>query len=118
VSQKAAEAALERVGDDEITAMRDAYRERRDLAADILGGAGLLASLPAGAFYALVDLGAVDRDSMRLARRLLEEERVATAPGETFGPSGRGLVRISLASSPETVRDGCERIVRFSRDAA
>jgi aspartate/methionine/tyrosine aminotransferase len=91
VSQRAAEAALG-VPDDYIMTMRDAYRERRDLAASILGPAGLLAHFPHGAFYALVDLGVAGQDSYFIARDLLTKKRVATAPREdlwsVWGRSG------------------------------
>jgi aspartate/methionine/tyrosine aminotransferase len=39
--------------------------------------------------------------------------RVATAPGETFGAEATGMVRISLATAPELLEEGCCRIVRF-----
>jgi bifunctional pyridoxal-dependent enzyme with beta-cystathionase and maltose regulon repressor activities len=47
-----------------------------------------------------------------VARELLLGHRVAVAPGETFGPGGRGLARISLASSASDLVEGVERIVR------
>jgi aspartate/methionine/tyrosine aminotransferase len=94
--------------------MRDAYRRRRDLAAEILEPAGLLPVRPRGAFYAIVDLRESGILSRELAVRLLEDKQVATAPGDTFGKLlADGFVRISLASSDEDVRDGCERLVSF-----
>jgi L-glutamine---4-(methylsulfanyl)-2-oxobutanoate aminotransferase len=44
------------------------------------------------------------------AERLLTEHRVAVAPGEGFGPSGAGWVRISLATPDETLDLGLERL--------
>jgi L-glutamine---4-(methylsulfanyl)-2-oxobutanoate aminotransferase len=44
------------------------------------------------------------------AERLLEEHRVAVAPGEGFGPSGAGWARLSLAVSDETLDAGLERL--------
>jgi len=44
------------------------------------------------------------------AERLLEEHRVAVAPGEGFGPSGAGWARISLAVSDEVLELGVERL--------
>jgi aspartate aminotransferase/aminotransferase len=114
VSQRAAEAALS-VPDDYIIKMRNAYRDRRDLAASILEPAGLLAHFPHGAFYALVDLGVAGEDSYFIARDLLTKKKVATAPGKTFGASGAGLVRISLVGAPETIETGCRRIVDYAR---
>jgi aspartate/methionine/tyrosine aminotransferase len=112
ISQRAAEAAL-RGSQDIVATMRDAYRERRDLVCGLLDWTGLLAARPHGAFYAMVDLRDLGMPSSELARRLLEEERVATAPGSTFGPSAEGMVRISLAASAESLAEGCRRIIRF-----
>ena len=44
------------------------------------------------------------------AERLLEEPRVAVAPGEGFGPSGAGWARISLAVSDDVLELGAERL--------
>ena len=46
------------------------------------------------------------------AERLLTEERVAVAPGEGFGPSGAGWVRLSVAVDDESVERGAERLAR------
>jgi aspartate/methionine/tyrosine aminotransferase len=113
VSQKAAEAALALDGS-AVDSMRQAYRGRRDAAVAILEQAGLLASYPSGAFYALVDLRSSGLGSDELAWALLDEERVATAPGSTFGASTEGMVRISFATNTEDLVEGCARIVRFA----
>ena len=110
VSQKAAEAAL--TGPQTcVEHMRDAYRARRDVALTILGRAGLTTSVPRGAFYMLVDVSRVTLDSYAFAYDLLREQRVAVAPGETFGPAGRGLVRVSLATDQAVLEDGVRRLV-------
>lgn len=109
ISQKAAEAAIG--GPQECVAlMRAAYRERRDLAVDALRREDLLASEPHGAFYVLADVSRATRDTYGLARRLVIEHGVAVAPGETFGPAGAGLVRISLATDRDTLAEGIRRL--------
>lgn len=113
VSQRAAEAAL--TGPQAcVEEMRAAYARRREIVREILGGAGLLPVVPNGAFYALVALRSTGLPSRDISRMLLEEERVAVAPGATFGSQAEGMVRISLASSDEAVTEGCKRIVRFA----
>jgi aminotransferase len=42
--------------------------------------------------------------------RILEEARVALAPGEGFGPAGAGHARISLAVTDEALDEGLERL--------
>jgi L-glutamine---4-(methylsulfanyl)-2-oxobutanoate aminotransferase len=47
------------------------------------------------------------------ADRLLVEERVAVAPGEGFGPSGAGWVRLSLAVSDAAIDEAAGRLARL-----
>jgi aspartate/methionine/tyrosine aminotransferase len=110
ISQKAAEFAFS-MPQEPVAEMREAYRRRRDVVVELLGPN--LASIPQGAFYALVDVSAAGMDSYAVARSLLSEEGLAIAPGETFGPSGAGLVRISLATAQELLEEGCRRLLRY-----
>ena len=52
------------------------------------------------------------RTPTTFARRLITQAGVAVAPGETFGPSGAGKVRLSLATATPDLREGTERLVR------
>lgn len=109
ISQKAAQAALS--GPQSCVAeMRAAYQARRDTAHAILDQAGVHASRPLGAFYMLVDVSRVTRDSYAFAHQLLASQRVAVAPGETFGAAGQGLVRVSLATAPSALEEGVRRL--------
>jgi aspartate aminotransferase/aminotransferase len=110
IAQKAGQAALD--GDQAcVTQMVDAYRARRDLVVDILGRGGLLISVPRGAFYIMADVSSVGSDSYAFARRLIQDKAVAVAPGETFGPSGAGKVRLSLATATPELCEGAQRLV-------
>jgi aspartate aminotransferase/aminotransferase len=109
VSQMAAQAAL--LGPQECVAeMRDAYSARRDLAVAALREHGLFVTEPRGAFYILGDVSAATSDTFGLARHLVVEHGVAVAPGETFGPAGAGLVRLSLAASASSLEEGIRRL--------
>lgn len=108
VAQKAAQAALE--GDQSCVAeMRNAYRDRRDRVVEILDGAGLLVNRPGGAFYVMADTSATGMNGYDLCKRLILDYGVAVAPGEAFGPGGRGTIRISLATAMEDLVEGVER---------
>lgn len=111
VNQKAAEAAL-RGPQDCVDEMRASYQRRRDLLVATMQGTDILAVVPHGAFYAMLDVSSAAQDTYEFARRLLLEQGVAVAPGETFGPSGQGLVRIALCAVDETIRQGAEAIAR------
>ena len=115
IAQKAAEAALD--GPQECVAeMVAAYAHRRDLAVDLLRESGLLVSIPQGAFYVMADVSGAEGDSRRFALRLVRERGVSVAPGTAFGRVGAGMVRISLASSDEDLREGIPRLAEAVRD--
>jgi aspartate/methionine/tyrosine aminotransferase len=110
VSQKAAEAAIAG-SQDCVLEMRNAYRHRRDAVLALLECAGVRATVPRGAFYVLVDVSHMARETFPFARRLLQEHRVAVAPGETFGEVGCGHVRVSLAADQRVLEEGVRRLV-------
>ena len=72
----------------------------------------MLVARPQGAFYVMADVSAAAEDGYDLCRRLVTEHGVATAPGETFGPRGAGMIRLSLAASEEDLRTGVDRVVK------
>ena len=110
ISQKAAEAAV--LGDQSCVAeMVAAYRSRRDLALTLLEEEGMAAIVPHGAFYVMVSVPT--DDTLDFAKRLVRHAGVAVAPGDAFGQGGRGMIRISLASHPETIREGIHRLAAF-----
>jgi len=51
--------------------------------------------------------------SEEFCSRLLHEEKVAVVPGNAFGPSGEGFVRISYAYSIDKIKVALERMGRF-----
>jgi aminotransferase len=78
-----------------------AYERRRDMLTAVLPGPVACE----GTFYLWVRL-----PPALSVERLLEEHRVAVAPGEGFGPSGRGWARFSLAVDDATVALAAERL--------
>ena len=112
ISQKAAEAALE-LDRQHIDEMVEQYRQRRDLAMDILKKHGLFFYTPAGAFYVLIDISSTGMDSDTFADRLLSEQRVAAAPGATFGALAGNYIRVSLATEDSAIMEGLERICKY-----
>jgi aminotransferase len=86
----------------------EVYRRRRDV---LVQGLGL--QPPEGTFYAWWRLP----DGLTAAR-LLEEARVAVAPGEGFGARGAGYARLSLAVDDADLAEGVARLAAAQRDAA
>lgn len=116
VAQKAAEAALDGPQDC-VGEMREFYRARREQAMAMLGAAGLTVDRPGGAFYVMVDVSAVSGDATGFALKLLHDYRVAVAPGDTFGPGGRGLVRVALCASEAALEAGLGTLISVIRGA-
>jgi aspartate/methionine/tyrosine aminotransferase len=52
-------------------------------------------------------------DTVAFAMDLVREEQVTVAPGDAFGLRGVGMVRLSLASHPDTIEEGITRLARF-----
>jgi aspartate aminotransferase len=69
---------------------------------------GVRVSKPDGTFYAFADFRAHDKNSTRLAERLLEKVRVVTVPGIEFGLEGH--LRISYCGSIKEITEGVDRI--------
>ncbi len=113
IAQRGAIAAL-RGPQDYVATMRGVYHRRRDLAVATADEVGLPYVTPEGAFYLWVPLGERAADPMEFCRALIEEEHVAVAPGSTFGPSGGGAVRVSLAASADDIEEGLRRLARFA----
>jgi aspartate/methionine/tyrosine aminotransferase len=115
IAQKAAEAALD--GSQEcVHEMVSAYAHRRDLAVDLLEEAGMLLSVPHGAFYVMADVSAAGMGSRDFALKLVAERGVSVAPGTAFGKVAGRAVRISLASSDADLREGIGKLAEAVRD--
>jgi aspartate aminotransferase len=85
--------------------MYDAFEARRDLVVDRVASIdGLSCPRPEGAFYAYLDPG-LDEPALDVATYLLEEYGVVLAPGDGFGATTPGHLRLSFASSPAELRD-------------
>jgi aspartate aminotransferase len=121
VSQAAAVEALNGQ-QDSIVAMREVYRERRDLVVGMLNEApGINCHKPEGAFYVFPSVhgcigkttpkGAKITDDESFVLALLDEEDVAAVHGSAFMYPGH--FRISYATDTESLREACTRIKRF-----
>jgi aspartate aminotransferase len=90
------------------------FNERRSLLSDGLRAIeGVQLLPPEGAFYAFPDVSAWGLDSLTLCTRLLDEVGLAVVPGVAFGDDR--CIRLSCAASPDTLRDGIDRLLRFRR---
>ncbi|MFB6082131.1 MAG: pyridoxal phosphate-dependent aminotransferase [Halanaeroarchaeum sp.] len=101
---------------DVVEEMRTRYRERRDYVLDRVDEVpGVDATVPDGGFYVFADVRDLGESSLTVARRLVEEAGVVTAPGVGFGDAGEGHLRISFASSMADLEAAFDRIEAFAR---
>ena len=112
LAQYAAIEAL-RNGARAVEEMRQAYDRRRRLLIKRLNEMGLETFEPQGAFYVFPDIRSTALDSTTFCERLLMEKKVAIIPGNAFGESGEGFVRISYAASIEDIAMALDRIESF-----
>jgi aspartate/methionine/tyrosine aminotransferase len=96
---------------DLVASMRDAYRERRDRALEVLRGGGLPVVTPQGAFYLWADIGRAGIRSDQFVRELIAQRGVAAAPGTAFGAAGDSYLRLSLASHLDQLLEGSRRLI-------
>ena len=111
-SQYAAIEAI-RNGDKDITVMRKSYDERRRFLFKRLSDMGMPAFEPLGAFYIFPSIQRFGMSSDEFATQLLKQQRLAVVPGNAFGASGEGFIRISYAYSIDRLREAMDRIEQF-----
>lgn len=124
ISQKAGEAAY--TGDlTAVTYMREQFKKRRNYIVEELSNIeGLKCFKPSGAFYVFPDIshylgmktkkGEKISSSTDLCMYLIEEQGLATVPGDAFGePDG---IRLSYASSMGELEEGMDRLKKGLSD--
>ena len=111
-SQYAAVEALKN-GDEDIKVMREEYNHRRRYLLNEFKKLGLPCFEPYGAFYVFPCIKKFGMSSDDFCTRLLKEEKLAVVPGNAFGDSGEGYIRISYAYSMENLKTAMERFEHF-----
>lgn len=116
ISQKAAAAALN-ADQSCVSQMNHAFKGRRDFVVRALNSMPGVSCLPGdGTFYAFAEVSRAMaalgcRDDNEFAELLLNDAGVAVVPGSGFGAPGH--VRLSFATSMETLEKALDRIARF-----
>ncbi len=97
----------------EVEKMRESYNQRRRFLMHSFRQMGLPCFEPFGAFYVFPCIKEFGMSSEEFATKLLEQERVAVVPGDAFGESGEGFIRISYAYSLDALKVAVGRLDRF-----
>ena len=93
--------------------MNEAYLKRRDYVYDRLIEIGCTVEKPGGAFYIFPNIAFTGMDDWDFATALLKEQHMAVVPGSAFSEHGKGHIRISFASSIDTLKEGMDRLEAF-----
>ena len=95
-------------------AIREQYRQRRDLLVNAFRKAGFDCLTPPGAFYTFPDVRQrLGNDSWKAMETLLERTSIASVPGVVFGPEGEGHLRMSFSLAQETLEQAVEALSRL-----
>lgn len=110
-AQYGAIAALED-SQDCVKEMVAAFAERRKVIVEgIRSIPKLSCPTPMGAFYVFVDVSQTGLSSLTFSDAILDQQEVAVIPGIAFGADQ--CIRLSYATSMETIKTGLERLEKF-----
>jgi LL-diaminopimelate aminotransferase len=106
--QEAAITALH-MGQDDLSVIRNTYRERRDVLYSGLKRLGMDVLKPKATFYLWTKVPS-GFDSMSFVTYMLDRAGVLATPGNGFGEAGEGYVRFALTAPADRIREAVERI--------
>ena len=113
LAQTAAIAAL-REGEEDLKAMTRQYAKRREVLYQGLLDLGFpVPCKPMGAYYIFARADHLDSNSLRLARRILDEAHVGVTPGIDFGSRAEGWLRFSFANNIENINKALRRLKKW-----
>ena len=112
VSQYAAIVAMTKCRE-EVDKMVEEYDMRRRLLVKGFNDMGLDCFEPEGAFYVFPCIKSTGMTSSEFCERLIYDKKVAVVPGNAFGESGEGFVRVSYAYSVQHLTTALGRIREF-----
>lgn len=112
--QEGVAAGMEALGPDYYDALREDYRERREVLLAGLRAAGFRCRRPSGAYYIMADFSDVDdRPDDEFARWMAAEVGVAPVPGSSFyrdPADGRRQVRFAFCKTVDVLEEAAERL--------
>ncbi len=96
--------------EDDVKSMVSEFGRRRGKIISMLNQKGIKFTAPSGAFYFFIDLDSYISRGVDPASYLLENAHVSTTSGAAFGEKYSTFVRISYATSNETIENGFGKI--------
>ncbi|MDE3080636.1 MAG: aminotransferase class I/II-fold pyridoxal phosphate-dependent enzyme [Paracoccaceae bacterium] len=91
------------------------FRRRREIALRVLQGSNAIRTIPSsGAMYLMLDIRATGLSGNAFANKLLDEERIAVMPGESFGDASAGHLRVALTIADDQFEEALTRLAAFA----
>lgn len=119
ISEPSQRAALEALscGEPFVKATCEALKRKRDMMTKgIAEISGLQCRNPEATFYLYVHIGGTGMCAEPFVYGLLEQQKLALAPGTAFGEGQEAYVRLSFASSETNLKEALKRIKAFVQD--
>ena len=97
--------------EDEIAAP---FKRRREIALTILQGFPTIPMIaPRGGMYLMLDMRKTGLSGIEFANRLLDERSIAVMPGESFGDSAAGHIRVAMTIADDRFGDALRGLCEF-----
>ncbi|WP_299625944.1 pyridoxal phosphate-dependent aminotransferase [uncultured Tateyamaria sp.] len=91
------------------------FRRRRSIAQKVLEGQNTVGLIPAqGAMYLMLDIRATGLSGDDFANALLDAEHIAVMPGESFGASAAGHIRVAMTIDDTVFEAALKTLCRFA----
>ena len=106
-------------GKDDAQPMKVEYLKRRDYILEKMSELGFKIIKPDGAFYIFAKIPeGYTQDSFKFCQDFAREKAIAIIPGVAFGKYGEGYVRLSYATSMDTIETAMTRLKEFMEEHA
>ncbi|WP_425101208.1 pyridoxal phosphate-dependent aminotransferase [Tropicibacter sp. S64] len=93
------------------------FRRRRALALSILAEQDTVTAIPSqGAMYVMLDIRATGLSGRDFAEGLLDAKHIAVMPGESFGTSAAGHIRVALTIEDSLLAQALRDLCSFARE--
>jgi arginine:pyruvate transaminase len=92
------------------------FKRRRVLTLRALECQNVVRAVPVqGAMYAMLDIRATGLSGEAFSNALLDNELIATMPGESFGKAAAGHIRVAMTIDDDAYTDALTRLVAFAK---
>lgn len=91
------------------------FQRRRAIAERIIATQSLIRPVPnSGAMYQMLDIRKTGLSGEAFANALLDQERIAVMPGESFGTAAAGHIRVAMTVDDTSFEDALQRLCGFA----